>query len=104
MMAPGFALEPRLRVGSAVRVDDRPVEGHCRTPLYLRGRHGTVVAVLGAMRDPVGLAYHRPGLPPQILYRVRFEQSALWPGYAGAAGDTLEADLYETWLREAGDA
>ena len=98
MSAAAFALEPTLAVGARVKVDDRPVLGHCRTPAYLRGKTGTVIAIVGPMRDPASLAYHKPGLPPRMLYRVRFRQVDLWPDYAGPASDTLEADLYDHWL------
>jgi nitrile hydratase len=81
-----------------VRIDARAALGHCRTPRYLRGLAGEVAAVQGAFRDPESLAYHRPGLPERILYKVRFRQRDLWPDYAGAEGDHLEADIFEHWL------
>jgi hypothetical protein len=84
--------------GDRVRVSKRPVLGHCRTPWYLRGKPGVVAIVLGRFRNPEGLAYHKPGLPAQVLYKVRFKQSDLWGRYGGPAGDQLEADIYEHWL------
>ena len=89
---------PRFRAGDVVRVDARESLGHCRTPWYLRGQTGVITAVQGQFRDPERLAYHRSGLPPQVLYKVRFEQRQLWPGYSGPACDQLEADIYEPWL------
>lgn len=94
----GFALEPKFRKGAAVAVDAREAHGHCRTPWYLRGKRGTVASVHGAYHDPERLAYHKPGLPVKVLYKVRFLQSDLWPGYTGPATDHLEADIYEHWL------
>jgi nitrile hydratase len=91
----------RFAVGDVVRVDDREVVGHCRTPWFLRGKTGVVVERLGVFRDPERLAYHRPGYPAQTLYAVRFQQSDLWPAYAGAVHDHLDADLYESWLSPA---
>ena len=91
----------RFKPGDAVLVDDRPVLGHCRTPWYLRGRRGVVAEVQGMFRDPERLAYHRPGWPAQMFYKVRFRQSDLWPGYKGAVGDQLDADLAENWLKPA---
>ena len=84
--------------GDPVRVANRPVLGHCRTPWYLRGKRGVVSAVLGRFRNPEGLAYHKPGLPAQVLYKVQFKQKNLWGRYAGSANDHLEADIYEHWL------
>lgn len=89
---------PRYKSGDPVRVDDRDVAGHCRAPWYLRGHMGVVVEVLGNFRDPERLAYLRPGLPRQILYKVRFKQTDLWPDYVGPARDHLEADITENWL------
>jgi nitrile hydratase len=92
------ATAPRFAAGDPVRVDDRPVVGHCRTPWFLRGRTGTVEAVAGAFRDPEQLAYHLPGLPERYLYRVRFDPRDLWDTYSGPAGDTVIADIFEHWL------
>lgn len=96
------SVAPRFAIGTRVRVDDRPAVGHCRSPWYLRGQTGTVVAVQGIFRDPERLAYHRPGLPARILYKVSFAQRDLWPDYTGPEKDQLEADIYESWLRAAG--
>ena len=92
--------KPRFKVGDSVHVASRTPLGHCRTPLYLRGKSGVVVAIHGTFHDPERLAYHRPGLPEQVLYKVRFWQPDLWPGYKGLASDHLEADIYEYWLGE----
>jgi nitrile hydratase subunit beta len=88
----------RFKNGDPVCVDDRPPEGHCRTPWYLRGKSGVIVEPLGCFRDPERLAYHKPGFPGQHLYTIRFKQTDLWPQYAGPAGDHLETDLTENWL------
>ena len=99
---------PRFAPGARVRVADRPVQGHCRTPVYLRGLPGTVLAHAGAWRDPERLAYHKPGLPAQHLYRVCFAADALRPAQGGDAAwgaqDVLLADIYETWLEPADTA
>jgi nitrile hydratase len=84
--------------GDAIRVTAAPTAGHCRIPGYLRGREGRIVEVLGRYRDPGRLAYHKPGWPAQVLYKVRFRQAHLWRGYAGPPTDELEADLYEAAL------
>ncbi len=92
------AAKPRFKAGDRVRVDDRAALGHCRTPWYLRGLTGTVALVHGRFRDPERLAYHKPGWPPLVLYKVRFAQSEIWSGYTGPKADQLEADIYEQWL------
>jgi nitrile hydratase len=84
--------------GAEVRVSARPALGHCRTPWYLRGKRGVIAAVHGRFRNPEQLAYHKPGLPTLVLYKVRFQQAELWQDYRGPADDRLEADIYEHWL------
>ena len=88
----------RFAPGDRIRVRTDRVPGHVRTPFYLRGKRGEVAEVVGDFRNPEQLAYHRPGLPLRTLYRVRFAQADLWPGYADEPGDALEADLYDHWL------
>ena len=86
-----------LLPGTRVVVRRGPPERHCRTPSYLRGRVGTVLAEVGTFHDPSLLAFHKPGLPCRRLYRVSFRQADLWPSYQGPK-DVLLADLYEHWL------
>jgi nitrile hydratase len=69
----------------------------------LRGKRGVIASLQGAYRDPERLAYHRPGLPSLVLYKVRFRQMDLWRDYVGPVGDELEADIYEPWLVPAGE-
>jgi nitrile hydratase subunit beta len=88
----------RFSEGDAVRVQRRPPEAHCRTPFYLRGKTGVVVQCVGTYRDPSRLAFHKPGLPKQALYRVRFRHDQVWPDAGAATRDTIVADLYEGWL------
>ncbi len=91
-------LKPRFKKGDAVMIATTKAVGHCRTPWYLRGKPGIVTEIQGAYHDPVRLAYHKPGLPLQVLYKVRFLQSQIWPRYDGPENDHLEADIYEPWL------
>ncbi len=88
--------EPRFRPGQPVRVADREAIGHCRTPFFLRGHRGIVDEIVGHYRNPEQLAYHKPGLPRKFLYRIRFDQKALWPDYAQP--DEVVADIFEHWL------
>lgn len=94
---------PRFNTGDRVRVDDRPAIGHCRAPRFIRGRIGSVVTIHGAFGDPERLAYHQPGLPAQMLYKIRFSQRDLWSDYSGNPNDQLEVDVYENWLQPAHD-
>lgn len=87
-----------LAVGQRVRVLDLPVRGHCRTPRYLRGHVGVIAYAVGRYPNPERLAYGGDGLPPVPLYRVRFAQAELWPGYDGDPHDTIEVEVYQHWL------
>jgi len=91
----------RFAVGDRVRVRGGDPPGHIRTPAYVRGKIGVVAERWGEFRNPEELAFGRPGLPKRPLYLVRFRQTDLWPAYAGPAGDTLAADIYEHWLKPA---
>lgn len=88
----------RYKPGDHVRIASRATAGHCRTPFFLRGKSGVIAEVLGRFRDPERLAYHKPGQPAQVLYKVRFAQTHVWDRYVGPAVDTLDADIYEHWL------
>jgi nitrile hydratase subunit beta len=92
------ALAPRFHPGDRVRVRFADPPGHLRTPWYVRGRSGEIERLCGAFANPEELAYNRPGLPRQPLYRVRFRQAALWPDYGGATADTVEVEIYQHWL------
>lgn len=96
------SIAPKFKVGDIVQVDDRPSLGHCRTPMFVRGRTGVVADILGVFRNPELLAYYRPGLPAETLYTIRFQQKDLWPEYNGPERDKLDIDIYDAWLKPAG--
>ncbi len=96
-------MNPRFPRGGGVRVHDRQVRGHVRTPLYVRGKRGIVERVCGAYRNPEDLAYGRRDGRPIPLYRVRFAAGEVWPDYAGSPLDTIDVEIYEHWL-DADDA
>lgn len=87
-----------FRPGERVRVRSAEPPGHCRTPAYLRGKRGTVICLQGIFRDPEKLAYHKPGLPRQPLYMVRFEHDEVWPQRKSPGRNSICADIYQHWL------
>ena len=95
------AAVPRFRAGDRVRVRAAYPPGHLRTPYYCRGRVGVVERLCGAFANPEELAYNRPGLPAQPLYRVRFLAADLWPDYAENREDVVEIEIYQHWLEQA---
>jgi nitrile hydratase subunit beta len=94
------AATARFRPGDSVRVRDAYPPGHIRTPYYCRGHVGVVERLCGAFANPEELAYNRPGLPAQPLYRVRFKATELWPDYREDPADVVEIELYQHWLEE----
>ena len=94
-------MNARFAPGSRVAVRRSQPPGHVRTPYYVRGLAGVVERVCGPYANPEEKAYGRAGLPPLPLYRVRFRQADLWPGYAGGPSDCVEVEIYEHWLEPA---
>ena len=89
----------RYNVGDTVRVKRTFPPGHRRTPHYIRGKPGVIERICGAYPNPEELAYGFDGLPAKVLYRVRFLQAHVWPGYAGPVNDVIELEIYEHWLQ-----
>jgi nitrile hydratase len=87
--------------GDRVRVSIRAHPGHHRTPVYLKGRTGTIDRVHGSFKNPETRAYGEDGLPVRPLYSVCFAQPDLWCNYHGRSDDRLYVDLYEHWLESA---
>ncbi len=101
-MSWGAGIASRFRAGDNVRVAERfPRQGHIRTPFYIRGKRGTIERICGQFRNPEALAFGKPGMPAQVLYRVRFAQTHVWPDYAGNAADTVDVEIFEHWLEPA---
>ena len=86
--------------GARVRVSSRMPIGHVRTPAYLRGKTGVIERMLGPFEDPERRAYGQPAAP-LALARVRFSMGEVWGRAAESPGDTVYAEIYETWLEEA---
>ena len=95
------ALIPAFRTGDPVAVRAAFPIGHVRTPFYIRGKHGKIERLCGVFGNPEELAYARPGLPKQPLYRVRFLQREVWPDYQGHPDDSVDIEIYQHWLEPA---
>jgi nitrile hydratase subunit beta len=81
-------------------VGDKVTVKHAFPPI--RGKQGVIERICGTYPNPEELAYGFDGKPEKVLYRVRFLQSHVWPGYAGPANDIIEMEIYEHWLEPAG--
>jgi nitrile hydratase beta subunit len=89
----------RYRVGDRVRARAFEPAGHTRLPRYVMGHEGTVVIVEPAQVLPDTNA-HFQGEHPQWVYTVRFDSGELFG--AGAERFSLNIDLYESYLENAG--
>ena len=98
------APQHRFNVGDAVVIKRTYPPGHRRTPYYIRGKQGVIERICGAFPNPEELAYSFDGEPKKVLYRVRFPQRHVWPGYAGPAHDTIDMEIFEHWLLPAAAA
>jgi nitrile hydratase len=94
-------IQPSFRPGDRVVVRKVWPLGHIRTPHYIRGHVGSIERLCGSFPMPEELAQQRSGLPRQPLYRVRFLQRDVWPGYQGRADDALEVEIFQHWLERA---
>ncbi|MFM9882999.1 MAG: SH3-like domain-containing protein [Burkholderiales bacterium] len=87
-----------FKAGDRVKVRLAHPPGHIRTPYYCRGHAGVIERICGAFPNPEELAYNRPGLPAQPLYRVQFNCRDLWPDYQERADDVVEIEIFQHWL------
>jgi nitrile hydratase subunit beta len=90
---------PVFKPDDAVRISVRFPVGHYRVPAYVRGRHGTVEAVI----EPRGIdneeeAFGRNAGSKRHYYRIAIPLAELWSDYAGSPKDGLRIEVYETWL------
>ena len=93
--------KPSFKPGDTIRILSRMPVGHYRVPLYLRGKKGTIEAVI----EPPGLDNEEEGFgrnagSKRHFYRVAFPMTEIWPDYAGPAQDGLRIEVYETWIEE----
>ena len=91
----------QFQVGEQVRIAARFPPGHVRTPFYVRGKVARVEHVLDELVNPEVEAYGVLEGHRTRLYRVRIAMSALWSNYVGAAGDSLDLEIFEPWLEAA---
>jgi len=89
-------IDPQFALGQSVITSEQVKEGHTRLPAYARGKHGTIVALLGSWVYPDTNA-HGLGEQPKYLYTVSFDGRTLW---GEDADPTIEVrlDLFEPYL------
>jgi nitrile hydratase len=97
VVAPGD--QPIFRPGDRVRISNRFPVGHYRVPLYLRGKTGSVEAVI----EPAGVdneeeGYGRNAGSKRHYYRLAIPMTEIWADYGGSPRDGLRIEVFETWL------
>ena len=91
-------MTPCFKAGDRVLVEARDHDGHCRTPMYLRGKIGRVRKLIGVYKNPEELAYYKDA-GEQPLYDIVFEWKEVW---GVESPDEIAADIYEHWLKPGG--
>ena len=91
--------QPVFQPGDAVRILTRSPVGHYRVPTYLRGKTGTVKAVI----EPAAVNNEQEGFGLNArsklhYYRIAIPMTEIWPDYVGSPLDGLRIEVYETWL------
>jgi len=90
--------DPSLQVGDVVRVSVRYPVGHYRVPTYVRGKQGTIEAVIAPAINNEDEGFGRNSGLKGYYYRVAIPLTVLWPGYTGQPTDGLRIEIFETWL------
>jgi nitrile hydratase subunit beta len=91
--------EPIFKVGERVKISVRYPVGHYRVPHYIRGKHGTIEAVIepAAINNEEEAFGINAGIK-RYYYRVAIPLTELWEGYTGSSRDGLRIEVFETWL------
>jgi nitrile hydratase subunit beta len=90
---------PLFERGDAIRILNRSPIGHYRVPIYLRGKIGTVEAVI----EPTGVNNEEEGFGRNAgsklhYYRIAVPLSQVWSHYNGSSQDSLRIEVFESWL------
>ena len=88
----------RFRSGQTVLVSLLDPAGHRRTPGYVRGHAGTVVAVHGSHVLPDDVVAHRAEPRVEPVYAVAFAAETLF----GVGDHSITVNLWESYLTAAG--
>jgi nitrile hydratase len=93
---------PAFKPGDAVRILTRTPIGHYRVPNYLRGKKGSVEAVIEPTAvDNEAEGYGRNAGSRRHYYRLAIAMTEIWPDYAGSPRDGLRVEVFEPWIEKA---
>jgi nitrile hydratase subunit beta len=86
---------PTFRPGDRIRISWRSAAGHRRMPFYLRGKRGTVEAIV----EPHDGGDESDGRRAMThTYRLAIPLTEIWPDYVGSPRDGLRIEVVEPWL------
>ncbi|WP_368517300.1 SH3-like domain-containing protein [Rhizobium sp.] len=98
-IVPALGEKPAFAAGDRILISDRSPIGHYRMPTYLRGKQGTVEAVIEPMAvDNEEEAYGRNAGSKGHYYRIAIPMTEIWPDYEGSPNDGLRIEIFENWL------
>jgi nitrile hydratase subunit beta len=108
MSAPQIVLAegeaPIFATGDRVRVAVRFPIGHYRVPNYIRGKRGTILAVIApAAVNNEEEGYGRNAGSKRHYYRISLLMTELWSSYPKFSKDSLLIEVFETWLERVDD-
>jgi nitrile hydratase subunit beta len=86
---------PVFKPGDRIRISTRSPVGESHMPYYLRGKRGTVEAVI----EPAFSG--NPGRSAEAhprSYRLAIPLTEIWPDYVGTPRDGLRIEVFEPWL------
>ena len=90
---------PIFAIGDRVRVAVRFPIGHFRVPNYIRGKRGTIVAIIApAAVNNEEEGYGRNAGSKRHYYRISLPMTELWSSYPKSLKDSLLIEVFETWL------
>ena len=99
---PALGEDPIFRPGDKIRILERFPIGHYRVPIYLRGKSGSVEAVI----EPTAVDNEEEGFgrnagSKRHYYRIAIPMTEIWPDYGGSPRDGLRIEVFESWLERA---
>jgi nitrile hydratase len=94
-----FGEAPIFRPGDPIRISTRSPISDYRMPFYLRGKRGTVEALIEPSAARLAETGHsRSGESRQRSYRLAIPMTEIWPDYVGSPRDGLRIEVCEPWL------
>lgn len=103
-VVPAVGEIPSFSIGDPVAIATRSPIGHYRMPTYLRGKRGTVEAIMPETAvDNEEEGFGRNAGSKGHYYRVAIPMTEIWPDYVGSANDGLRIEIFENWLEEPSD-